>query len=91
MLSCVDADTGEPRYEAERLGEVREVYASPVGAAGRVYLIGREGTTLVLKDGASYEVVATNSLEDRFTASPAVAGNEIFLRGHESLYCIAED
>jgi len=91
ILSCVDTDTGEPRFEAERLGDVRGVYSSPVGAAGRVYIVGREGTTMVLKNGSEYEVVAANSLNDQFSASPAVVGDELILRGHENLYCIAED
>jgi hypothetical protein len=34
--------------------------------------------------------VAVNRLEDRFDSSPAIAGNELFLRGYENLYCIAE-
>jgi outer membrane protein assembly factor BamB len=90
ILSCLDADTGEPRFAAERLSDVRGVYSSPVGAGGVVYIVGREGTALVLKKG-EFEVVATNNLEDQFSASPAIVGDEIILRGHESLYCIAED
>ena len=48
ILSCLDAGSGEVLFQ-ERLDGISNVYASPVGAAGRVYLAGREGTTLVLE------------------------------------------
>ncbi len=68
---------------------LRGVYASPVGAAGRVYLLGRDGGAVVLKKGDKAEVLAVNKLEDRFDASPAAVGNQLFLRGKKHLYCIA--
>jgi outer membrane protein assembly factor BamB len=89
ILSCFNAKTGQALYDAHRLEGPSGIYASPVGAAGRVYLAGRNGTCLVLKDGDKVEVLATNSLADRFDASPAVSGNQLFLRGHENLYCIS--
>jgi hypothetical protein len=60
-----------------------------VGVAGRVYIVGREGGMLVLNKSDKVEVLATNKLDDRFDASPAVVGRELFLRGKEHLYCIA--
>jgi outer membrane protein assembly factor BamB len=90
ILSCFDATSGRALIDAERLPGLQGVYASPVGAAGRVYLVGRNGVTLVVKHADKLEVLATNRLEERFDASPALAGNELFLRGQEHLYCIAE-
>jgi outer membrane protein assembly factor BamB len=89
MLSCFNAKTGKPLFEAERLTGFNGVYASPVAAGGKVYLTGREGT-VVLKQSDKLEVLATNKLDDRFDASPAIVGNEMFLRGHQYLYCLAE-
>lgn len=91
ILSCVDASTGVPHYTQERLESIRGVYASPVGAAGRVYLAGREGTTLVLEKSKELKILATNPLDDPIDASPAVVGDELFLRGHHHLYCISRD
>ena len=59
-----------------------------MGADGRVYITGREGVTLVLKHGSTFEVVAENSLDDGFDASPALVDNQIFMRGYRYLYCI---
>jgi len=88
-LTVVDAKTGQGLVEAERLEGMRGVYASPVGAGGRVYLVGRDGGALVLKKGDKIEILAANKLEDRFDASPAAVGNQLFLRGKKNLYCIA--
>ncbi len=90
MLTCLDARTGKPQYTRQRVDGVRGVYASPVAAAGRVYLAGQNGVTVVLKHGPRYEVLATNTLNDSFDASPVIVGKELFLRGHNNLYCIAE-
>lgn len=90
VLSCLDARTGEVHYERQRL-RMRTVYSSPAGAAGRVYVTARDGTTKVIRRGVAFEEIATNQLEgEDFDASPALVGNELFLRGGGHLYCIAE-
>jgi outer membrane protein assembly factor BamB len=89
VLSAFNAKTGTPHYQNQRLESVPNMFASPVSAQGRIYFPGREGATLVLKAGPTFEVLATNTLDDGFDASPALAGNEIFLRGYKNLYAIA--
>ena len=90
ILTTFDAKTGTPHYALQRLDAVPNVFASPVGAAGRVYIPGREGRTLVITHGPKFEVLATNSLDDGFDASPALVEGDIYLRGYKYLYCIAE-
>jgi outer membrane protein assembly factor BamB len=87
----VNPNDGSTLYGPRRLAGIRRVFASPVGAAGRSYIADRDGTTLVLKQGAQFELLARNQLDDSFSASPAVAGNELFLRGEHHLYCLAND
>jgi outer membrane protein assembly factor BamB len=65
------------------------VFASPPGGGGRVYLPGREGTTVVLKKGPTFEVLAENALDDGFDASPAMVDRDLYLRGYKYLYAIA--
>lgn len=89
-LSCFDVTTGKPLIDQERLSGLRGAYASPVGAADKVYLVGRNGTTMVIKNADKLETLATNVLDEPIDASPAAVGKELFLRGRESLYCIAE-
>ena len=88
ILSAFDAKTGAPHYRLQRLDNVPNVFASPVGAKGRIYIPGQEGATIVLKAGSSYEVLATNTLDDGFNASPALVDNELYLRGAKFLYSI---
>ena len=89
-LSCLHAHTGEFHFQDQRLTGLRTIYSSPIAANGHLYITDREGTTLVLKDAPTYEVVATNKLSDGIDASPVMIGRELFLRGHGFLYCIAE-
>jgi outer membrane protein assembly factor BamB len=89
LLSAFDSKTGTPHYQLQRLESVPEVFSSPVGAAGRVYITGRDGTTLVVRQGPRFEVLAKNTLSDGFDASAALVDNELFLRGTKYLYCIA--
>jgi outer membrane protein assembly factor BamB len=91
ILSAMDAATGTPLFELQRLEGVPNVFASPVGADGRIYLAGRDGATLVIGQGPEYEVLATNVLDDGFDASPALVDGEIYLRGYRYLYSIGEE
>jgi len=91
MLSRFATADGRPDYEAERLEGVFGVYGSPVGAAGRVYVVGRDGKTAVLRHGPKLDVLAVNTLDDRFDASPVPVGRELLLRGHRHLYSLADD
>jgi outer membrane protein assembly factor BamB len=90
ILSAFDAKTGKPHYQVQRLDAVPNVFASPAGAAGRVYIPGQQGTTVVVRHGPAFEVLAANKLDDGFNASPALVDNALYLRGHRFIYCIAE-
>jgi len=89
LLSAFDAASGKPHYQLQRLDKAPNVFSSPVGASGRVYIAGREGTTVVFRHGPKFDVLAANVLDDGFDASPALVDREIFLRGYSNLYCIA--
>jgi outer membrane protein assembly factor BamB len=88
VLSCVDAKTGQIFIDAQKIAGMKEAYASPLGAGGRVYLTGRDGVTVVLKRSDLLEVLSTNKLDENIDASPVAVGKSLFLRGRESLYCI---
>jgi outer membrane protein assembly factor BamB len=90
ILSCLDIATGKPHFSAQRIEALSSVYASPVAAAGRVYLVGRDGTTVVIKDADQLEILATNKLHDPTDASPAIVGKQLFLRSRHNLYCVEE-
>jgi outer membrane protein assembly factor BamB len=102
ILSCLNAPTGEPIIDRQRIEGIENIYASPVAAADHIYLSGREGLTVVIKRGEFDRPAAgtdakpkaiilhSNQLDDRFDASPAVVGDSLYLRGRENLYCISK-
>ena len=89
-LTILSAKNGHALQEAERIPGMSGIYASPVSAAGHLYFTGRDGAVIVAKAGEKLEVVATNKLDEAFEASPAIAGSELFLRGHSALYSFSE-
>lgn len=90
ILTCLDADSGKVLFDRTRMPGISSLYASPVGAAGRIYFTSRDGATLVIKNADTLEVLAQNKLSDEFDASPAIVGQEMFLRGKKYLYCLGE-
>jgi outer membrane protein assembly factor BamB len=91
LLSAFDAGTGKPHYQVQRIAKAPgEVFSSPVGADGRVYITSRDGVTTVIRHGPTYDVLAENTLDDGFDASMALVDSEIFLRGYRYLYAIGQ-
>ena len=90
ILSCVDAETGKSIADRKRLSGVASLYSSPLVAGGHVYFVGREGTTVVIKDSDSLETVAVNKLSGTMDASPVAVGSDLLLRSWGALYCIGE-
>ena len=89
-ITCIDAATGAPHYQQQRLGsQSYNLKASPVAVNGKLYVATEEGDTVVVKMGEKFEVLAVNSLTDQsFIASPAVTGGAIYLRSENTLFCI---
>jgi len=85
VLACLDAQTGAERYR-QRLGG--EANSSPIAADGRIYVSNTDGKTFVVKAGPGFELLATNDLEERITASPAVLGNQLLMRTDSRLWLL---
>jgi outer membrane protein assembly factor BamB len=90
ILSRVNVTTGAEEFGPIRLDRFREIYASPVAAADRIYITDREGKTIVISHAEIPRAISLNQLEEPISASLALAGDEIFIRGEQHLYCIAE-
>ena len=89
VISCYNAKTGKPYFTKEKLEDIKGVYASPAGAAGHIYFVGRNGVTYVVKSSEEFEVLSVNKLDAKFNCSPAFVDDEIYLKGKQYLYCIA--
>jgi len=98
-ILCLETKTGIPIFQetlpnftsAGRGG--KPVYASPVLANGNLYAVTRTKGTFVLKAARYFQVIAQNALEGDttwFNATPAISGNQLFLRSNQALYCIEQ-
>jgi outer membrane protein assembly factor BamB len=87
MLSSVDAKTGNPYYIQERLDAPGDYYSSPVAGGGRIYLASLAGKLTVVKAGGEKpEVLHQAEFGERIFASPALAGDKLYLRTQSTLY-----
>jgi outer membrane protein assembly factor BamB len=88
LLTCLDASTGEVRYDSERLPSPAKFTASPLGVSGHLLLTSEEGDTFVLRGGEKYEFIRKNPIGEKVFASLAVSEGHIFIRGATNLFCI---
>jgi outer membrane protein assembly factor BamB len=87
IVSCVDAKTGTSLWSDRIEGNYS---ASPIYADGRIYFFNQDGMATVIEAGTKFKVLAQNELDDGFMASPAVAGQALFLRTKTHLYRIEQ-
>jgi outer membrane protein assembly factor BamB len=90
QLSALDAATGTPHYQQQRLPKPYNFKASPIAVNGRLYLATEEGDVVLVRMGKTYEVLATNTLADQsFIATPVPVGGDLYLRSRTHLFRIS--
>ena len=90
LLTCLDAKTGKPVYEAERVKAGARYYASPVAANGHIYVAALDGTVAVIVAGEDEPtVVHSVKLPEGVRATPAIAHNTLYVRSDKNLYAFA--
>jgi len=52
--------------------------------------VSASGKVTVLKAGAQWEILATNDLAEECWATPAIAGNNLYIRTRSALYSFGE-
>jgi outer membrane protein assembly factor BamB len=72
------------------VGEGGSFVASPVVAAGKLYISSEDGDVYVVKAGAQYELLSKNAMGEPVLATPALAGDLLIIRGARHLFAIAE-
>jgi outer membrane protein assembly factor BamB len=88
IITCLDARTGEVKYEGGRVPVPATFTASPIAFEGKILMTSEDGDSFVIKAGPKHEILATNSVGEPVYASPAIADGNIFIRGERTLYCI---
>ncbi len=85
VVFCLDAKTGKKHWQERLDGKFS---ASPAYAGGKLYFLAENGKGFVVEASKSYNLIATNKLDNGFKASAAVGEGELFLRTLTHLYCI---
>ncbi len=87
QVTCLEAETGEIIYQ-EKVENVAACWASPWLNEDKIFFMDEKGVTQVIKAGREFEHLHENTLDDRFWASVAVAGDAYLFKGDKKLYCI---
>lgn len=87
-VCCLDAETGNELWTGQLPKSRHKYSASPIVAGGHIYLVREDATTFVLKQGETYQLAATNKLNEFAVATPVLTNGRILLRTNEFLYCI---
>jgi outer membrane protein assembly factor BamB len=92
FLSNRDAKTGVETYDKQRLrtNGTAAFTASPWAYRGRVFGLSEDGDTYVVKAGDQYQLERINSLDEMCMATPAIAGDRLFIRTATGLWCLRE-
>jgi len=91
MVSCYNAKTGVPAYQQERLNAPGNYYASPVAADGRVMVASLDGkVTVFAAGGGTPKILHQADFKERIAATPALAGNNVYVRTPTALYAFGE-
>ena len=86
-----DARTGREIYGRTRIKPGSGFTASPWAYNGRIFLLGEDGDTFVVRAGPEFELLGTNSLNEMALATPAVVRGSLILRTQSKLYRISND
>ncbi|MDX2151604.1 MAG: PQQ-binding-like beta-propeller repeat protein [Bryobacteraceae bacterium] len=87
ILTALNPQTGEVVKQGRIEGAVDPYFASPVAADGKLYTASAPGNIAVLKAAPQWELLAVNKLDEETWATPAIAGQNIYVRTQKSLYC----
>jgi outer membrane protein assembly factor BamB len=90
ILTALDPKTGKILKQGRLAGALEDYYASPVGGGGKVILLSQQGKATVLKAGAEWEVLQVNDLDETAYATPAIVGDNLYVRTRSTLYCFAD-
>ncbi len=92
FLNCRDAKGGREIYDKQRLKTdgTAGFTASPWAYRGRVFCLSEDGDTYVVTAGDKFQLERVNALGEMCMATPAIAGDRLFIRTSSRLYCIRE-
>jgi outer membrane protein assembly factor BamB len=88
VLSAYEVETGTLVYQERVSEDAGSFSASPVAAAGRLYLSSEEGIVYVVRAGREFQSLAANDVGEPLMATPAIVDSTLIIRGAEHLFAI---
>ena len=93
-VACLDAASGDTLWSGE-LPKNRNAYSSsPVLVEGRIVVTREDGESSILAGptaaGGEFSVLGSGSVEEMTVATPVCVDGRIYLRTHDSLWCLGK-
>jgi hypothetical protein len=90
LWTVIEPKTGKRLLDRERLGTGGQAVASPIAANGHIYTVNASGTFAVLRAGDTLQIAAVNKLGESVRATPAIAGDTLYVRGAEHIWAFRQ-
>jgi outer membrane protein assembly factor BamB len=89
-VTCMDIKTGEVTFQ-DKIGASGPYIASPVAANDHIYAASHSGNVMVITAQKKPQVVFRTKLNGKILATPAIEGNNLYIRTSEHLYAFIND
>jgi outer membrane protein assembly factor BamB len=89
ILTALDARDGSLLKQGRLEGALDFYYSSPVAADGKIFVSSQGGHLTVIRAGPDWTPLARNDFDEEIFATPAPAGNRLYVRTNQALYCFA--
>jgi hypothetical protein len=90
MWTVIEPKTGKRLLDRERLGIGGQAVASPIAANGYIYIVNEPGTFAVLRAADTLDVTSVNKLGESVRATPAIAGDTLYVRSAGHLWAFRQ-
>jgi outer membrane protein assembly factor BamB len=89
---CYDLNSGNEVWQVKQRPGGGTTWGSMVHADGKLYVLMRNGETLIFAASPKYELLATNSLgaNEQTNSSIVISNGEIYIRTFRHLWCISD-
>jgi outer membrane protein assembly factor BamB len=93
IATCMDLQSGKTVWEKRLRGSGSRggSWSSMLLADGKIYVPNQSGDIFVLAASPTFEVLATNSVDEPTNASLAASNGDLIMRTDNSLWCFTAD
>lgn len=85
VFHCLDAETGEAHWTHDTHGVI---WASPLAADGKVYVVNQRGRVCVFEAAAAKNLLGEIPLQGAINASPAAANSTLYITSMTHLFAL---